>query len=63
MRFTDDIDLVDRTGKQVRKNRRGKIGSNLPPALARPGIYPEQRLYITQNVESEFKGLVESAYR
>jgi len=35
---------------------------NYPPALIRPGIDPEHWLYITKNFESEFKGVVCSAY-
>ncbi|MAS25239.1 MAG: transposase [Oceanospirillaceae bacterium] len=62
MRLTDYIELVDWTGKQIREGKRGKIESNLPPALIRLDIDQEHWLYMTQNFESEFKGLVGSAY-
>ena len=62
MRLTDYIDLVDWTGKQIREDKRGHIDATLPAALVRLGIDPEHWLYMAQNFESEFKGLVGSAY-
>ena len=62
MRLTDYLDLVDWTGKQLRENKKGQIDTKLPPILNRLNIDPQHWLYMTQSFESQFKGLVGSAY-
>ncbi|GGY41431.1 hypothetical protein GCM10011297_13040 [Bacterioplanes sanyensis] len=61
MQLTDYIDLVDWTGRQIRDDKRGYIDQGLPPALLRLGIDPQHWLVMTQQFESQFKGLVGSA--
>jgi REP element-mobilizing transposase RayT len=58
MRLTDYLDLVDWTGRQIRENKRGAISECEPEIMNRLGIDAENWLYITQNFESEFKGIV-----
>ncbi|TNC91496.1 MAG: transposase [Thalassolituus sp.] len=58
MRLTDYLDLVDWTGRQIRDNKRGSISEAEPAIMNRLGIDSEHWLYITQNFESEFKGIV-----
>ena len=57
-RLTDYLDLVDWTGRQIRENKRGAISESEPAIMDRLGIDAEHWLYITQNFESEFKGIV-----
>ncbi|WP_422381123.1 hypothetical protein [Marinicellulosiphila megalodicopiae] len=56
--LTNYLELVDWTGRQVRKNKRGNIDQALPNILQRLNIEQDQWLYITQNFESSFKGIV-----
>lgn len=58
VRLTDYLDLVDWTGRQIRENKRGSISEAEPAIMDRLGIDAEHWLYITQNFESEFKGIV-----
>jgi REP element-mobilizing transposase RayT len=58
MRLTNYLDLVDWTGRQIRENKRGSISESEPAIMDRLGIDAEHWLYITQNFESEFKGIV-----
>ncbi len=47
--YRDYLELVDWTGRMVRRNKRGYIDNNLPPILARLQIDPEQwHLNVTQ---------------
>ena len=62
MRLTDYLDLVDWTGRQIRENKRGSISEAEPAIMERLGIDAEHWLYITQNFESEFKGIVGTAH-
>ena len=62
MRLTDYLDLVDWTGRQIRENKRGSISEAEPAIMNRLGIDAEHWLYITQNFESEFKGIVGAAH-
>ena len=61
MRLTDYLNLVDWTGRQIRENKRGSISEAEPAIMDRLGIDAEHWLYITQNFESEFKGIVGAA--
>jgi REP element-mobilizing transposase RayT len=56
------IELVDWTGRTILEDKRGYIDNNLPPILERLQIDPKHWLYLTQNFESSFKGLVGSSY-
>jgi REP element-mobilizing transposase RayT len=58
MKLQDYIELVDWTGRAIREDKRGHIDNNLLPILERLEIDPKHWLYITQNFESKFKGLV-----
>ena len=58
MRLTDYLELVDWTGRQIREDKRGSISEAEPAIMNRLGIDAEHWLYITQNFESEFKGVV-----
>ena len=60
--FKDYLELVDRTGRIIREDKRGAIDSHLPPILDRLNIDPKHWLYLTKNFESRFKHIVGSAY-
>ena len=62
MRLTDYLDLVDLTGRQIRENKRGSTSKTEPAIMDRLGTDAEHWLYITQNFESEFKGIVDAAH-
>lgn len=62
-RVTDYLDLVDWTGRAMREGKRGVIDSHLPPVLERLQIDPKHWLYMTEKFESQFKGLVGTAFR
>tara|TARA_B100000029_G_scaffold514724_2_gene618685 strand:- start:8700 stop:8969 length:270 start_codon:yes stop_codon:yes gene_type:complete len=49
-------------GRQIRKNKRGSISEAEPAIMDRLGIDSEHWLCITQNFESEFKGIVGAAH-
>jgi hypothetical protein len=57
-RLKDYLELVDWTGRAILENKRGYIPVHQPPILERLHIEPKHWLYITQNFESRFKGLV-----
>jgi REP element-mobilizing transposase RayT len=63
LKLEDYIELVDWTGRIIRQNKQGYIDHNLPPILERLEIDPKHWLYMTQNFESKFKGLVGSCHR
>ena len=50
------------TGRQIRDNKRGSISDTEPAIMNRLGIDVEHWLYITQNFEAEFKGIVGAAH-
>lgn len=50
------------TGRQIRANKRGSISESEPAIMDRLGVDAEHWLYITQNFESEFKGIVGAAH-
>ena len=56
--LTDYIELVDWTGRILRKNKRGSILEELPPILDRIGIEPENWLKLTKNFEENTKTFV-----
>ena len=61
-RLTDYMELVDYTGRILRDDKRGAIANELPPILDRLEFDLKQWLYLTQNFESQFTGLVGSVY-
>jgi hypothetical protein len=62
LQLQDYVELVDWTGRAILENKKGYIDSSLPPILERLEIDPKHWLYMTQNFESRFKGLVGSSY-
>jgi hypothetical protein len=61
-RLMDYLELVDWTGRAILENKRGFIPDNQPPILDRLQINPKHWLYVTQNFDSRFKGLVGASY-
>jgi len=62
-RLTEYMELVDWTGKTIRDDKRCSIDQRLPPILIRFAMDTKHWLYLTQNFESPFKGLVGSAFK
>lgn len=62
-RLTDYIELVDWTGRTLRDDKRGAIANHLPGVLERLQIDPKHWLYLSQHFESQFKGLVGTAFQ
>jgi len=60
-KLNDYIALVDWTGKQTRKDKRGAIDANHPPLLNRLNFETENWLYLSTHFESKLKGLVGTA--
>jgi REP element-mobilizing transposase RayT len=61
-RLKDYLELVDWTGRAILENKRGYIPDHQPPILERLQVDPKHWLYMTQNFESRFKGLVGTSY-
>ncbi|MES9943197.1 MAG: hypothetical protein ABW121_21900 [Candidatus Thiodiazotropha sp. 6PLUC7] len=61
-RLKDYLELVDWTGRAILENKRGFIAENQPSILERLQIDTKHWLYMTQNFESRFKGLVGMSY-
>jgi REP element-mobilizing transposase RayT len=57
-RLNDYLELIDWTGRAILENKRGYIPDDQPPILERLQLDPKHWLYMTQNFESRFKGLV-----
>ncbi|WP_320818680.1 hypothetical protein [Thalassolituus sp.] len=53
-----ELSFILWTGRQIRENKRGSISEAEPAIMNRLGIDAEHWLCITQNFESEFKGVV-----
>jgi len=62
-KLTDYLELVDWSGRMLRKGKRGSIDSQCPPILERLNIEPEHWGYLIKNFESRFKSLVGSAFK
>jgi REP element-mobilizing transposase RayT len=62
-RLEDYLELVDWTGRVLREDKRGSIPATCPPILERLQIDPKHWLYMTQEFESRFKGLVGTAFK
>lgn len=60
--LTDYLQLVDWTGRAIRPGKRGAIAGDTPPILQRLQIDEKQWIYLSQNFESPFKGLVGAAH-
>lgn len=61
-RLQDYLELLDWTGRQMRRGKKGKIDESLSPILERLNIDPDKWLYTSMNFESSFKSLVGSTY-
>ena len=59
----DYIELVDWTGRIIRNDKRGFIPASAPLILKRLEQDTDNWLYLCQNFESKFKGLVGSAFK
>ena len=57
-RLTDYLQLIDWTGRTILENKRGFISNNLPPLLEWLQIDPKHWIYMVQQFESIFKGIV-----
>jgi len=57
-KLEDYLELLDWTGRCIRKDKRGSINNDLPPILDRLNFDAKNWFYSTQNFESYFKGLV-----
>lgn len=61
-RLSDYIELVEWTGRIMRDDKCGYIKNTLPPILDRLNIDPKHWIYMAHHFESQFKGLVGTAY-
>jgi len=61
-RLQDYLELLDWTGRQMRRGKRGRIDESLPPILERLNVDPEKWLYTSTYFESSFKNLVGSTH-
>ena len=62
-RLTDYLELVDWSGRILREDKRGVISGDILPVLQRLSIEPKHWLYLTKNLESPFKGMVDSVFK
>lgn len=60
-RLTDYIELVDWSGRILRKNKRGVISDSTPTILQRLNINLDNWQHLNQHFETTFKGFVGSA--
>jgi hypothetical protein len=61
-RLSDYLELVDRTGRILRDDKRGSIPEYMPPILVQLNINPKHWCYLSQQFESKFKSLVDMDY-
>ena len=61
-RLQDYLELIDWTGRQIRDDKRGRVNNCIPPILERLNIDVEHWVYNTQHFESQFKGVVGTAF-
>jgi hypothetical protein len=54
----DYIELVDWTGRQMRKDKRGAVSETAPPILARLGMTPGCWLHNCQQLEVDFHQVI-----
>lgn len=62
-KLTDYIELLDWTGRILRKDKQGHIDTSYPPILARLSLDTQCWLELTQHFETEFKVFAGSAER
>ena len=55
--LTDYLELVDCSGRIIRKDKKGVIPATLPTILQRLDMDARHWVYLTKNVEQPFKGL------
>ena len=60
-RLQDYLELLDWTGRQLRRNKRGAIDDSLPPILERLSIESDKWLYTSSHFENSFKNMVGTA--
>ncbi len=60
-RLSDYIELVDWTGRIIRKDKRGAIQKSIPPILDRLGISVDNWMTMANEFEKTFKGFVGSS--
>ncbi len=60
-RLTDDLELVDWTGRIIRKDKRGAIQKSVPPVLDRLGIRVDNWMTMANKFEKTLKGFVGSS--
>jgi len=53
--LSDYLQLVDWTGRAIRRGKRGSIDTNLPPILSRLGVSTEEWLLNSQHFERFFR--------
>ena len=53
--LSDYLELVDWTGRQMRRGKRGRIDPNLPSILTRLGIESDNWMTLTTRFERKFK--------
>ena len=58
MHFSDYIELVDWSGRQLRQDKLGAISNTAPPILARLGIEPGNWLQNCQKLEQDFRQVI-----
>jgi len=55
-RLQDYLELLDWTGRQFRRGKRGSIDEALPPIMERLNLEPDKWLYTAIHFECSFKG-------
>ncbi len=60
-RLTDYLELVDWTGRIIRKDKRGAMQKTVPPVLDRLGISVDNWMTMANDFEKTFKGFVGSS--
>ena len=59
----DYLALVDWTGRIIRADKRGALDASAPPILDRLKMEQKHWLYLTQQFESTFKGMVGRVFK
>ena len=62
-KYTDYLELVDWTGRNLREDKRGAIPGNTSDILTRLNIDTRNWLYLRRDFESPFKNLVGCAHK
>ncbi len=62
-RLADYLELVDLSGRIIKKDKRGHIDARLSPILERLSIEPKHWDYLIKHFESRFKSFVGGAFK